>query len=104
MNSYRESEHLRAIFVKYLGPTKTKNKRLKFDDKRWPESQTVEYSEDLFEQFQEQAYKQLLLSGFNIVSRASTKKNFIFLVDNWDENYKSVKEIIKTKKLWNYEN
>jgi hypothetical protein len=98
-HEYLKVKNHRAIFVKFLGRTEKSPERIKFNDYyRKGENKIVKYSYH-FDSIQEQAYNQLKKSGFKIKSRGYTNKNFIFLCENWGEDYISIKEIINTNKL-----
>jgi hypothetical protein len=99
MIDFREIPKTRAIFIKYLPPTNYKGSRLKFKDIRnKTESKIVSFSY-LFIEIETQIYNQLINSGFNVVGRASTKKEYIFFVDNWGKNFISIKDLINTNQL-----
>lgn len=90
MKSY-ELQNLRQIKVSFLSPTNYRGSRIKIyepkrynDDKK--QSKIFSYSYEIGD-VQEQAFKILINNGFKIISRASDFNNYIFLCDNWGENF-----------------
>ena len=99
MKKYIEVKNTRAIFVTFLSATNHRGERIKFQDNyRSGETKIVSYSY-LFGDVLEQGFQMLKESGFNVVARATTKDKYIFLVDNWSEEYIYIKDIISNTEI-----
>ena len=89
--------NLRQIKAKFLSPTNTRGARLKiYEPKRYnddkTESKIFSYCYETGD-IMEQAFKILKNNGFNIVCRASDVESYIFLCDNWSDEFKKVSEL-----------
>ena len=96
-NKAYEVKNFRQIKATFLGPTNYRGSRIKiFEPKRYSDQKTQSkifsycYNEG---DVMEQAYKILVNNGFNVIARASEYDNYIFLCDNWSENFKLVKDL-----------
>lgn len=86
-----EVTNLRQIKVKYISPTNSRGSRVKiYEPKRYDsdkvKSVTLSYDYSIGD-IMEQAYRYLVDKGFNVIARASEYDNYIFLCDNWSEEY-----------------
>lgn len=92
-----EVKNYRQIKVGFLGATNTKSSRIViFEPKRYNDDKTHRkvFSFDYGEgNSMEQAYKILIRNGFNIVARASEFENYIFLCDNWAEDFVKIEDL-----------
>ena len=92
-----EVENLRQIKVKYLAPTNYSGSRIKiYEPKRYYDDKTTSkvYSYDYeIGDVMEQAYQILVNNGFNVVCRASELENYIFLCDNWADEFIKIKDL-----------
>ncbi len=90
---YYNIKNTRAIKVKFVGATNTKGSRIKLTDDYLSErKQSVFVSYDYsIGNVAEQGLKYLIDKGFNIIARASNENEYIFLVDNWVDDYKTLK-------------
>tara|TARA_R100000963_G_C4557070_1_gene47500 strand:+ start:190 stop:495 length:306 start_codon:yes stop_codon:yes gene_type:complete len=84
-------KNYRQIKIKYLGPTTHNGSKLCiYEPKRYNKDITkrvyLPYDHSIG-CIQEQAYKYLIDKGFNIVSKASEFENYIFLADNWADDF-----------------
>tara|TARA_R100001460_G_scaffold19991_2_gene41568 strand:- start:3715 stop:4011 length:297 start_codon:yes stop_codon:yes gene_type:complete len=91
MKNLADVQTLRQIKVKFLGPTNHRGARVKiFEPGRWAgdktESITVPFSYSAGGA-DKQAFNLLTANGFNIVAKADTSEELVFLCDNWDENF-----------------
>jgi len=90
-------ENYRQIKVKYISPTNSKASRVKiYEPKRHNYDKTESKTFSFCYQtgcIMEQAYKILIDNGFKIIARASENENYIFLCDNWGEDFKKVSEL-----------
>ena len=88
INNYRQ------IKVKFLGPTNNNGSRLKiYEPKRYNNDKTQSKTFSYCYKtgcIMEQAYNILIDNGFDVVARASDNENYIFLCDNWDEDFKQI--------------
>ena len=91
MRNLADVQALRQIKVKFLGPTNHRGARVKiYEHGRWVGDKTesvivpFSYSEGGADK---QAFNLLTANGFNIVAKADTSEEYIFLCDNWDENF-----------------
>ena len=94
--AYKVSNY-RQIKVKYIGATNYKGSKVKiYEPKRYnndkTESKSFSYCSRTGD-IMEQAYKILIDNGFNVVARATDHENYIFLCDNWSEEFKKVSEL-----------
>ena len=85
----------RQIKVKYIGPTNTRGSRVCiYEPKRYNNDKTekvylsYDYSTGCIQQ---QAYNYLVSKGFKIVAKASELENYIFLADNWADEFRELK-------------
>tara|TARA_R110002167_G_scaffold9365_1_gene42761 strand:- start:619 stop:1200 length:582 start_codon:yes stop_codon:yes gene_type:complete len=85
----------RQIKVKYLGATDMRGSRVCiYEPKRYNDDTTkrvylsYDYSVGCTQQ---QAYNYLISKGFNIVAKASELENYIFLADNWADEFRELK-------------
>lgn len=93
-----EIPNYRLIKVGFVSPTKTRGARIVIfeparynDDKTQRKYFSFDYS---IGDTMEQAYQILTRNGFNIVARASEVENYIFLCDNWAEDFKNINELV----------
>ena len=96
MKSY-QVQNLRQIKVKFISPTNLRGARVKiYEPKRYKDdstqSKTFSYSYD-YGDIHEQAYKILISNGWNVICSASEVNEYIFLCDNWGEDFKSINEL-----------
>jgi hypothetical protein len=94
-----EIKNLRQIKVKYLSPTNYSGSRIKiYEPKRYNddkvESKIYSYCYETGD-VMEQAYNILITNGFNIICRASEEDNYIFLCDNWSNEFIKISELKK---------
>lgn len=96
MEAYQINNY-RQIKVKFLPPTNNSGSRIKiYEPKRYSDDKT-EYK--IFSycyetgDVMEQAYKILVSNKWNVVARASEYENYIFLCDNWGDNFLHVKNL-----------
>ena len=85
----------RQIKVKYLGATNTRGSRICiYEPKRYNNDTTqrvyLSYNYALG-CIQRQTYNYLIDKGFNIVAKASELENYIFLADNWADEFRELK-------------
>jgi predicted molibdopterin-dependent oxidoreductase YjgC len=91
MKKAYQLQNLRQIKVSFLGPTNNRGARIKiYESKRYNDDNTkskiFSYSYSIGD-VMEQAFQILVNNGFNVVCRASDFDNYIFLCDNWGENF-----------------
>lgn len=90
MKAY-EIKNYRQIKVKYIGPTNFRGSRICiYEPKRYNDDTTkrVYLSYDYaIGDVQEQAHQYLISKGFKVICRASEFENYLFLVDNWAEDF-----------------
>ena len=96
MKSY-QLQNLRQIKVKFISPTNLRGARVKiYEPKRYKDDSTqskaFSYSYD-YGDIHEQAYKILISNGWNVICSASEVNEYIFLCDNWGEDFKSINEL-----------
>ena len=98
MKAY-EKPNYRQIKVTFVGPTNTRGSRIKIyepirysDEKVKSKIFSYDYS---IGNVEDQAFKILSENGFNIVGRASDLDNYIFLCNNWGEDFKQVNELVE---------
>jgi len=94
-----EIKNLRQIKVKYLPPTNYSGSRIKiYEPKRYNEdkveSKIYSYCYETAD-VMEQAYNILINNGFNVICRASEQDNYIFLCDNWSNEFIKISELKK---------
>lgn len=94
-----EITNLRQIKVKFLPPTNDSGSRIKiYEPRRYYEdkvqSKIYSYCYETAD-VMEQAYKILSSNGFNIICRASEHENYIFLCDNWSNEFINISELKK---------
>jgi hypothetical protein len=94
-----EIKNLRQIKVKYLPPTNYSGSRIKiYEPKRYNEdkveSKIYSYCYETGD-VMEQAYNILINNGFNVICRASEQDNYIFLCDNWSNEFIKISELKK---------
>ena len=87
----------RQIKVKYLPATNSSGSRIKiYEPKRYNEdkttSKTFSYSY-VFGDIMEQAYSILTKNGFKVIARASEFENYIFLCDNWGDDFNKISDL-----------
>lgn len=92
-----EAPNYRQIKVKYLAPTNHNGSRIKiYEPKRYNNDKTqgkiFSYCYKTGD-VQEQAFNILKNNGFNIVCKASEFENYIFLCDNWADDFKQIKDL-----------
>ena len=88
INNYRQ------IKVSFLSPTNYRGSRLKiYEPKRYNddkiESKIFSYCYKTGD-IQKQAHNILTNNGFNIICTASECKNYIFLCDNWGDEFNKI--------------
>jgi hypothetical protein len=90
-------KNYRQIKVKFLGPTNHRGARIKiYEPKRYydnPEQSKIFSYSYKYGDIMEQAYATLVLNGWNVVARASDAENYIFLCDNWSDDFKEIKDL-----------
>ena len=96
MKSY-PLQNLRQIKVKFISPTNHRGAKVKiYEPKRYKDDSTqskaFSYSYN-YGDIQEQAYKILISNGWNVICSASEVNEYIFLCDNWGEDFKSINEL-----------
>ena len=96
MKSY-QLQNLRQIKVKFISPTNFRGARVKiYEPKRYnadsAQSKIFSYSYADGD-IHEQAYKILTSNGWNVICSASETKEYIFLCDNWGEDFKLINEL-----------
>tara|TARA_R110000764_G_scaffold223165_1_gene311978 strand:- start:231 stop:524 length:294 start_codon:yes stop_codon:yes gene_type:complete len=96
MEAY-QVQNLRQIKVKYISPTNNRGARVKiYEPKRYnndsTQSKTFSYGYK-YGDIQQQAYDILISNGWNVLSSASEVNEYIFLCDNWGEDFKSINEL-----------
>ena len=81
------------IKVKYVGPTNTRGSRIKIYE-GYPVNQSKYFSYCYATgDIMEQAFQILKRNGFNVICRASEKGAYVFLCDNWADEFKIVKDL-----------
>ncbi len=92
-----EIRNYRQIKVGFLAPTNYRGARIKiYEPKRYNDDKTQSkvFSYDYrISDTAEQAYQILIRNGFNVVCRASEFKNYIFMCDNWADDFKEVNNL-----------
>ncbi len=85
----------RQIKVKFISPTDKRGSRLCiYEPRRWNDKTTkrlylsYDYAIGCIRQ---QAFNYLIDKGFNIVATASEVENYIFLADNWADEFRELK-------------
>ena len=96
MKAY-QLQSFRQIKVKFISPTNHRGARIKiYEPKRYnddsTQSKTFSYSYK-YGDIHEQAYNILMSNGWNVLSTASEANEYIFLCDNWGEDFKSISEL-----------
>lgn len=96
MEAY-QVQNLRQIKVKYISPTNNRGARVKiYEPKRYnndsTQSKTFSYSYKYVDT-QKQAYKILISNGWNVICSASEVNEYIFLCDNWGDDFKLISEL-----------
>ena len=88
-------KNYRQLKVKYISPTNSRGARICiYEPKRYNNDKTekVYLSYDYaIGCIQEQAFIYLQEKGFNIIAKASEFENYIFLADNWADNFRELK-------------
>jgi len=86
-------ENTRAIKVKYIPCTNTRGARVKLTDDYLSErKQSVYLSYDYeVSDVAKQALEFLIDKGFNVVARASNVNEYLFMVNNWNDDYLTLK-------------
>jgi len=94
-----KAPNLRTIFVSYHGfkPDGT-GPFVKFTDRYVHNSERVKtkivYMDNHVDEYlNDFAQRKLTESGFNVVSRSTTKDEFLFHCDNWGDDFKEVTDI-----------
>ena len=90
-------QNLRQIKVKYISPTNNKAAKVKiYEPKRYKDdstqSKTFSYSHK-YGDIKEQAFEILKSNGWNVICSASEVNGYIFLCDNWGEDFKEISEL-----------
>jgi len=92
-------KNLRTISAKFQGPTNSRSACLKFTDKYVDASErykTKKFSlseQSESENIQEFAARILTRSGFKVVSYSWQRDEYNFHCDNWNDDFKEVKDI-----------
>ena len=90
-------QNLRQIKVKFISPTNHRGAKVKiYEPKRYKDDsiQSKVFSYSYADgDIQEQAYKILISNGWNVLSSASEVNEYIFLCDNWGEDFKLISEL-----------
>ena len=94
MKAYK-LDNYRQIKVKYMGPTNYRGSRICiYEPARYNDETTIRVFEPYdysIGDVQEQAYQHLINKGFNVISRASEYGNYLFMVDNWSDEFIELK-------------
>lgn len=92
-----EVKNYRQIKVGFIGPSNTRGARIKiFEPARYngDTTQRKHFSYDYsVGDIMEQAYEILTRNGFNVVARASEFEHYIFLCDNWSDEFFEIKDL-----------
>jgi len=92
-----EKPNYRMIKVTYVSPTNTRGSRIKlYETKRYNDDTTQSkiFSYDYsIGDVSEQAFQILVRNGFNVICRASELDNYVFLCDNWADDFKQIKDL-----------
>lgn len=99
MKNLSEIPNYRQIKCQYVPPTNEKGSRIRiFETNRFnndePESKFFSYDSEI-DSVIEQSLGILTKNGFNVVCRASENNYYIFLCNNWAEDFKHVKDLTK---------
>jgi len=87
----------RMIKVTYVSPTNERGSRIKlletarYNDKK-TESKTFSYDYAIGD-VQKQGFEVLKKNGFKVVCTASDKDNYIFLCDNWADDFLQISDL-----------
>jgi len=95
--NYLNITNTRALTVKFLEPTNNLGSRIKITDNYnadKKESVVFGYCYRT-DNVLEQATDLLLSKGFDIVARSSMPDYYVLCIENWGENFKSIKELKK---------
>ena len=92
-----EVPNFRVIRVSFLGATNNSGSRIKLSEvKRYNDDKTKSkiFSYDYrIGDTMEQAFEILVRNGWNIVCRASDNDAYMFLCDNWAEDFKKIEDL-----------
>tara|TARA_R100001369_G_scaffold23361_5_gene42995 strand:+ start:26 stop:346 length:321 start_codon:yes stop_codon:yes gene_type:complete len=92
-----ELSNLRQIKVSYIGATNTRGSRVCISEPNRSNQEPTQkkyfsYSYK-YGDIMEQAYNLLKFNGWNIICRASDSKGYIFLCDNWSDEFLEIKNL-----------
>ena len=91
MDNLQEIRNYRQIKVKYISPTNYRGAKICiYEPKRYSDYKTNKIILSYCQEtgcIQKQAYKILTDKGFNIICKASEYENYIFLCDNWADEF-----------------
>ena len=98
-----EVPNYRNINAYYVAPTNTRDSRICIEEKKRVSSSKVArkyFSFDYqFGDVQKQAFRILQKAGFKIMARSADNDKYIFLVDNWGDNYIKISDLKNRKAL-----
>lgn len=93
-------QRVRMIEAKYVGPSNTRGARVRIFER--PRFHDETHESKIFEYDYEhscvydQALELLEQNGFNVVSVSHWRDSYVFLVDNWGDEYIRVKDMKQT--------
>ncbi len=92
-----QTANLRMIRAEYYGPTNTRGSRVKIyepsrDNRSTNEAKFFSYCYATGD-IMEQAYQVLKRNGWNVICRASDKNGYVFLCDNWANEFNTIKDL-----------
>jgi predicted small secreted protein len=90
-----EIRNYRQIKVKYIPCTNITGSRICiYEPKRYNDDKTIRVYQSYSSRIgciQEQAFQYLKEKGFNIIAKASEFENYVFLCDNWADEFRELK-------------
>lgn len=96
MENFNNLNNYRSIFVKFLGPTNHRGDRIVLKDKDRNESITFSFDYSIGN-VQQQAFRILKKGNFNIIGKSYIQGYYLFLCDNWGENFVRLKDLKNIK-------
>jgi hypothetical protein len=97
MKNLNDLQNYRNINVRYISPTNHKGARICIEEKkRYNDDKTKrKYFPYCYKtgNVQKQGFNVLVKGGFNVVCYTSTYDNYIFIVNNWGENFIKVSDL-----------
>ena len=92
-----QTQNLRQIKVSYLGATNNRGSRIKiYEPKRYNDDKVVSKIFSYCSKtgnVKNQAFNILTSNGFNVICTASELENYIFLCDNWGEEFNKISNL-----------